>query len=613
MAGIQYVILGRHVPLVLQLADDVNNLYVRAFIWDVTHHLLDSVDLDNITSGIYTQDSGSPYVMPDEHFIKVSYVVYTDAAYTIESDIYERDIDVFIQELPDQYKADVSDLALESTSEDILDKINTIPAGGGVRLKVESHTVSRYFKDMTGTTVIMVTLDGVPVSGVVASSDYYKPDNTIFLADQPFIEIGSTGVYYQNFSIPALADEGIYKIKIDALYEVGGSSFDDEFPEADGDADNWDQDIYGTWVVDTHTYKQTDDSQHRALASMNDSAALEWVNYDFECDVRIDSENVAQDSNAGIYGRYTSSLFAYYLFLDYNNNKIILYKNNGIREEANFVVNLNTWYTLKLSMSDGAIKGYVNGDLKIDYTDATPREKGKAALRVGYSTASFDNIHITVYGSEFNSYQVKDFIVESRDNYKADVTNLDVAISSRSSHGDPTNGIKGAPGKTLQEVFDNERGTDGANIVIPPTTAEIDTELTGTHGAGSWQEGAGGGATPAEIDLELTANHGAGSWQEGAGEYDGILATILSEVDGLDGQPIPSTVDITNEVFSRIVEGTLTFEQMQRVCLAMMAGTSSGHETAGPFKYKSVDGLKDRAEFTADIEGNRLSVVLDGS
>lgn len=64
-------------------------------------------------------------------------------------------------------------------------------------------------------------------------------------------------------------------------------------------------------------------------------------------------------------------------------------------------------------------------------------------------------------------------IIDVPGNFKADVSNLDVAISTRSSHGDPTSGIKGAPGKTNQEVFDNERGTDGAYTGTPPTIDQI--------------------------------------------------------------------------------------------------------------------------------------------
>ena len=53
---------------------------------------------------------------------------------------------------------------------------------------------------------------------------------------------------------------------------------------------------------------------------------------------------------------------------------------------------------------------------------------------------------------------------------------------------------------TVQTTVSNTdmRGTDGANTVTPPTVAQIDTELTSSHGSGSWQTGAGG-TTPADV------------------------------------------------------------------------------------------------------------------
>ena len=55
--------------------------------------------------------------------------------------------------------------------------------------------------------------------------------------------------------------------------------------------------------------------------------------------------------------------------------------------------------------------------------------------------------------------------------------NLNATVGSRSSHGDPTNAIKGTPGKTIQEVYDNEKGTDGAYEGTPPSVEEIREEI----------------------------------------------------------------------------------------------------------------------------------------
>jgi len=60
------------------------------------------------------------------------------------------------------------------------------------------------------------------------------------------------------------------------------------------------------------------------------------------------------------------------------------------------------------------------------------------------------------------------------------LNNLDAAISTRSSHSDPTTNIKGAENKDLTQVFNNEKGTDNAYTGIPPTAEEIRTELEAT-------------------------------------------------------------------------------------------------------------------------------------
>jgi hypothetical protein len=73
-----------------------------------------------------------------------------------------------------------------------------------------------------------------------------------------------------------------------------------------------------------------------------------------------------------------------------------------------------------------------------------------------------------------------------------------------------------------------------SSYTAPPTVAQIDTQLSNTHGAGAWATATGFATptnvsdaqtaitdaipTPTEIDTELSNNHGAGSWVDtGAG------------------------------------------------------------------------------------------------
>lgn len=55
-----------------------------------------------------------------------------------------------------------------------------------------------------------------------------------------------------------------------------------------------------------------------------------------------------------------------------------------------------------------------------------------------------------------------------------------------------------------------------SSYTAPPSAAAIDAQLTGSHGAGSWQSD-GAAPTVVDIDNQLSATHGAGLWGGGAG------------------------------------------------------------------------------------------------
>ena len=524
-------------PIELQIGDGDITQFPQAEIRDNDNNLLDPLDLVHVVSGNYKPIA--PYIMPNELYLSIIYIVYSDAGHTILNTDYERDTEVFYQILPDefkanvsllsleatsqsiknqtdllhfdggnnihasisdkgvlnnppseniddykatgfsvpneynteltaiqvdldnpdqykavgfavsgeyntelaaiqadldanevkidaiqadlnnpdQYKADISLIALESTSQDILGQIDSIPSGGSLRLKIESHTVSQYFRDMTGTTVAMITLDGIPVSGAVVIADYYKPDNSIFLAASPFIEIGTTGIYYNNYNIPPTADQGIYKVKINAIYEVGGSSFTDDFTEPNGPASNWTVQG-GTWGIESNIYKET--SQYGgSLSVLNDSSAFNWKDYSFEADIRRDFSH--DHTYNGVVGRWQDSSTNYWFYMSPVDNTVKLL-GNGVDETTIYTFNVGEWYTFKMVFLGNNIKCYVNNIEVIDATDPTPIENGKVGFKNGNFGASFDNVSVVVDETEYESYQVKDFIVD--DNYKADISPL---------------------------------------------------------------------------------------------------------------------------------------------------------------------------------------------
>ena len=93
MAGNTTAEVGKAIPIVLQIADGAINLYPQAEIRDDTNDLLGTFDLIHIGSGMYKFD----YLMPNENYIVVTYITYSDAAHTTEATDYQRDVDTFVK------------------------------------------------------------------------------------------------------------------------------------------------------------------------------------------------------------------------------------------------------------------------------------------------------------------------------------------------------------------------------------------------------------------------------------------------------------------------------------------------------------------------------------
>jgi len=85
--------------------------------------------------------------------------------------------------------------------------------------------------------------------------------------------------------------------------------------------------------------------------------------------------------------------------------------------------------------------------------------------------------------------------------------------------------------------------------------------------------------------------------------------------DGLQQQTqvVESTSNLTAaDVWSAILEGTMTAEEMMRILLSGIAAESSDHELGLP-KYRDQADSKDRISAVTDEFGNRSSVTLDAS
>lgn len=72
-----------------------------------------------------------------------------------------------------------------------------------------------------------------------------------------------------------------------------------------------------------------------------------------------------------------------------------------------------------------------------------------------------------------------------------------------------------------------------------------------------------------------------------------------------------STISIS-DIYNHVVEGTLTFEQFQRIMFAALAGKSTGGGSSS-VAFKDIAGSGDRINATVDSNGNRTAITVIGS
>jgi hypothetical protein len=88
--------IGDKVPVELHLSDGAIDQHPQGFVFDDEGNLLTIKDLVYNAHGCYYPTV--PYVMPDEVYISIVYIVYTDAGHTTLSSVYERSKETFIRQ-----------------------------------------------------------------------------------------------------------------------------------------------------------------------------------------------------------------------------------------------------------------------------------------------------------------------------------------------------------------------------------------------------------------------------------------------------------------------------------------------------------------------------------
>ena len=116
------------------------------------------------------------------------------------------------------------------------------------------------------------------------------------------------------------------------------------------------------------------------------------ADYKVSAKVQCISGTGTNQSAVGVIGRYASSTQFYYARINFNGDKVQLYKVNPsaslLGEYTGLTFNLDTEYTVMLSMQGSAIKAYAEGVERVSVTDTAITATGDAGTRVFLDNAS---------------------------------------------------------------------------------------------------------------------------------------------------------------------------------------------------------------------------------
>ena len=109
--------------------------------------------------------------------------------------------------------------------------------------------------------------------------------------------------------------------------------------------------------------------------------------------------------------------------------------------------------------------------------------------------------------------------------------------------------------------------------------------------------------------VTLTSTITAGTWR-----FHGV-GTVIDNSGGaavIDTTDLVSPQSVATAVWEEPLEGLYTAEEVMKIVASALAGEVSGAGT-GVERFKGLDGVTDRIVSTVDVEGNRTSVIADGS
>ena len=183
------------------------------------------------------------------------------------------------------------------------------------------------------------------------------------------------------------SDETPYEPEIDG--DQNTPLFTDDFE--DGNTSAWET-IGGVWSI------KKDNTKTLSVEGASESiatAGTAWTDYTLEGWVKV----LTDGGNAGLIVRYVDSSNFYSLCLNANTNQVELYKKLDntatMVASSGLSVNTDTWYTLRVTANGDNIRGFVNGNPVIDWTNPSGE---LTAGKIGFQTTSnacFDDVLVT--------------------------------------------------------------------------------------------------------------------------------------------------------------------------------------------------------------------------
>ncbi len=284
------------------------------------------------------------------------------------------------------------------------------------RLTLNGNALLRHTADRTAPTVAIVApADGATIKGVVSvAAEAAEAADDVGVVGVQFKANGAnlgaedrTAPFAVEWNtVPAI--EGVYALTATARDREGNATTSSPVAVTVANAifDTFETGAAAEWISDGGTWGVTADAGTRVYRQTNPGLTAvrsvrtdtDWTDQVVEADVTLRAVT-GNNRFFGILARHGETPNNYYYLVLRTNNTIELKRIvNNVAANITppvtaFPVSVGTTYRLRLEVIGTSLRGYVNGELKIQGTDTT-FASGRAGVLTFFSDVAFDDVHI---------------------------------------------------------------------------------------------------------------------------------------------------------------------------------------------------------------------------